>query len=262
MFPYYANNRDAVCQDQETSKIKVKRLKRDTWLRDLFGIDLPFAYWAYDYDEKLSFSSDRLLTWSYYKTIKASSAKYRPQWLAKNNWDQAKAPFSARAAYLYRSVKLQAWKSLHYLLTSIGKGKSFRQRTRLFQYLLNVSNGQTASSDLQNSVQRRHSVKARMVAGKQAAPVSRFYLEDNRLIKEYNVTGMKENRSMPLGSNELKILRYLYWNRKRKDVIETFKSEIDETEITGIIDRHIQLGSIVQFRELLLCVFNDPGYWT
>jgi hypothetical protein len=261
MFPYYANNRDSVCQDQQGSKIKVKRLKRDTWLRDLFGIDLPFAYWAYDYDEKFSFSFDRLLTWSYYKTIKASGAKYRPQWLAKNNWDQVKISPGVRAAYLYRSVKLQAWKCLYYLLTSVGGGKSFRRRTRLFQYLLNVSNSRTASPGAENSVQNRHSVKARMVAGKQGAPVSRFYLEGNRLTKKYNVTGMKENWSLPLGGSELKILRYLYWSRKRKDVIETFKREISETEITGIIDRHIQLGSIVQFRGLLLCVFNDPGYW-
>jgi hypothetical protein len=90
---------------------------------------------------------------------------------------------------------------------------------------------------------------------------SYFFLEDRYLKKEYNGPGKKEKWSVELSSNELRILRYLYWSRKRRQVMETFKEEMSEAEITDIIDRHIKRGSLVQFKDLLLCVFNDPGYW-
>jgi len=42
--------------------------------------------------------------------------------------------------------------------------------------------------------------------------------------------------------------------------MENFKYKMSEVEITDITARHIKLGSLVQFTDLLLCVFNDPGY--
>jgi hypothetical protein len=262
-FPYYANDRDAISKEQEKYKIKVKRLKRDNWLKDLFGIDLPFSHWAFYYDEKPAFSPDRLLVWSYYKTIKAHIAAYRPRWIAKTNWGQVSVPMRTRIAFIYRWLKLVAWKCLHYSLTLIGKGNVFRRRSQIFQYLARVSNTQksTPDTDAEESVQSRHSVRARMVDVKQNVRQSHFYLEGNCLKKEYNGPGKKENWSRDLDSNELKILRFLYWSRKRSKVVETFKNEISEQGISEIIDRHINLSTVVQFRGLLLSVVNDPEFW-
>jgi hypothetical protein len=260
-FPYLANDRDAISQNQEKYKIKVKRLKKDTWLKDVFGIDLPFSHWAFYYNENLAFSLDRLLVWSYYNTIKANVAEHRPRWIAETNWGDVKIPIQARIAFCYRWLKLVAWKCLHYSLTLIGKGNVFRKRSQVFQYLARAANAQTSTRDDEGSVQGRHSIRARMLDVKKNIRQSHFYLEGNCLKKEYNGPGKKENWSREINGNELKVLRYLYWSRKRSKVEETFKNEMIEQEITEIIDCHIKLGTVVQFRGLLLSVVNDPGFW-
>lgn len=260
-FPYVSNNRDSIYKNQERYKIKIRRLKGDTWLKDVFGIDLPFAYWAHSYRERLSFSLDRLVVWSYYETIKADVAVSRARWIANDNWGYVKTPVRARIALFFRSLKLFIWKILHNSLTLIGKGKVFRKRSQLFKYFSSVLEAQKSTSDSKDSVLNRHKISARMISRKGRVQQSLFFLEDSCLKKEYNSPGKKEKWSKELSSSELKILRYLYWSRKHKDVIEKFKHEIREQDIENIIDRHIKQGSLVQFKDLLLCVVNDPGYW-
>jgi hypothetical protein len=262
IFAYYgSNNRDSIYQNQEKYKVKIRRLKGDTWLKDVFGIDLPYSMWAYTYDEKPSFALDRLLIWSYFNTIKARDAVYRPRRTVEANWEEAKIPFRETTAIFSRSLKSFIWKSLHYFLTLIGRGKAFRHRTQFAMYLSKILEAGAAKPDSEESSERTWKLNLRMATRKAKVRQSHFYLQDDRLEKEYNGPGKKEKWAMPLSSNEFKILRYLYWSRKRKQVMEAFKEEMDEQEINKIIDRHIELGTVVQFRDLLLCVVNDPGYW-
>ena len=258
---YGSNNRDSIYRNQEKYKVKIRRLKGDTWLKDVFGLDLPFSMWAHAYDERPSFTLDRLLIWSYFKTIKVGDAVYRPRRTVETNWKEAKIPFQETTAILFRFLRSYTWKSLHYFLTLIGKGKVFRHRTHYFTYLSKILEAGTSQPDPEESSERIWKLNARMVIRKANVRQSHFFLQDGRLEKEYNGPGEKEKWSMPLNNNELKVLRYLYWSRKRNQVMEAFKKEMDVQEISKIIDRHIELGSVVQFRDLLLCVVNDPGYW-
>jgi hypothetical protein len=261
-YPYFANNRDAIYQNQEKFKIKIKRLPGDIWLKEVFGIDLPFSIWAQYYNEKPSFDMDRILGYSYYQAIKARDAVFRPSRLANNNWNKAKRTLRERAAYFYRSLQFFAWESIHYSLQIIGKGNVFRLRTKLFLYFSRVMDAANAiKANSEETLKSRFNQNARVMSTKQYEQPSFFSLRDDCLYKDYAAPGAREKWSLSLNSDERKVIRYLYWSRKRKDVIQKFENENSEPEITEIIECHIKLGSLIQFRNLLLCVVNDPGYW-
>lgn len=259
-FPYASNNRDSLYRNQDKYKIKISRMKGDNWLNHGFGIDLPFSQWSYQYDEKPAFNMDRLVVWSYYKSIKARDAAHGPRKTAQSNWGRVKIPLRVSIAFFSRFLKLYAWKGLHSSLTLIGKGRVFRHRTRLFQYFSKVIGIQKELSDenLESSCKR----SLHMVSKNRAVRPSHFFIEDGQLTKDYNTPGDNEKWSISLGDNELEILRYLYWSRKRNKVRETFKDRISEPELIEVIDRHLKLGSLIEFKGILLCVANDPGYWS
>ncbi|NIM14257.1 MAG: hypothetical protein GTO45_19655 [Candidatus Aminicenantes bacterium] len=264
-FPYFSNNRDGIYQEQDKYMVKIRRRRGDSWLKSIFGIDLPFSQWSHYYDERPKTGYHGrygLLTWTLYKIIKTSDARYRPLQRAKMNWPIPKLRLKRRAASFGIFLQLNALIIFSYfLLLPFGKRKFFRQRTHLFKYLTKVTDTPITGTDSEGALQASCRPKARMISKMAHVRPSHFFLQDNSLKKEYNGPEKKENWTRELHSNELRVLRYLYWTRKRSKVVETFKNEISEQEITEIINRHINLGTVVQFKDLLLSVVNDPGYW-
>jgi hypothetical protein len=248
LFPYESNNRDAIYFDQDKYKIKITQRKGDDWLKKIFNIDLPFSMWTYIYDDKPSFNLENLLRYSYHKTIKKRDLLNVPRLIANINWNSKRFPIAERAAAFFRYLNLYTWESVYGFLQFSRKGKAFRLRSQLFKYFSKLSDAFASSSYVGNG------------SGQQVRQ-SQFYLKGNELVKKFYTPGGRDKRSTTLEKNELKVLRYLYWTQKRDAVIKHFKDEMKEPEITRIIDRHIDLGSVVQFKGLLLCVVNDPGFW-
>ena len=238
LFPYGASNRDAVNEDPTKFKIKTRRIATDTWLKDVFGLPLPFSLWALTYDEKPAFTLDRLLIHSYYKTIKARAAVYQHRWIAGINWGNAAISLRDRIGLFYRLSLFLGWEAVHRFIQLFKGGGVYGKRTRLFVYL-----------SKQMGVAAVESIKPA------------FYLSDGCLYKRSRVPDVKNNWPLPLNDGEQKILRYLYWSRKHEDVIRRFKDEITEPDIDRTITRHLELGSLLRFKNRLLCVVNDPGYW-
>lgn len=257
-FSYAANDRDSIYHNQEKYKVKVRRLKGDSWLDDFFGVKLPFAVWAYAYDEVPSFRWGHPPVYSYYKMIKTRDSVYRPRQTADINWSSGENPFSERIAFGLRKGRAVFWSASHWLSKRISKGNSFAFRNILFLYISNVLNTAITTPDEQDALDGSCKLNTRMSSNVENVKPSSFYLEKGFLKKDYNIPGLKENRSLELDDNELKILRYLYWSRKRKKVIAQFKTEMTEAEVNEIIERHLELGSLVGFKGMLLCVVNDP----
>ena len=136
-----------------------------------------------------------------------------------------------------RYKKYYTWFSLHLTLQCLTGSRAYRQRWKLLQYITKVAQSQPGSRP------------------------SHFFLRDGFLSKDYNAPGTREKWSLFLTESELRVLRYLYWVRKKKSVFDCFEDEMSESEISEILERHIRLGSIVQLKTSLLSVVNDPGYW-
>lgn len=251
LFPYGANNRDAVSQNPRKYRVKIKPLAGDIWLKDVFGLDLPFTIWSHSYKEESSFNTDRLLINSYYRTMQARNAVYHDYWLANMHWGKVEITSRERLEIFSRLLKLAGRVTLHHLLQWIGKGRAFSKRNRLFFYLAKISAGNAPKSS-----PGRH-MKHREIKDEGCY----FFLQEGRLNKDCRAPGIKEKWSLPLNEDEQKILRCLYWTRKTRDVIRQFKDEMSESRVTMIIDRHLKLGSLVRSGDALLCVANDPEYW-
>lgn len=241
--PYGANDRDSIYKNNAHYKIKTKPLSNDTWLEKAFGLKLPFSFWAYNYDHVLSLRTERWGINSYYHYLKSSSNIDRHRRLALKTWNPSKLPLREKHARLGRMVKKMIWGSMFKLFQLSVHGKIFQQRTRLIDHLKENMSLDPHSLSLPD------------------APLSSFYIENNILKKDYRVPGYEDKWEKQLKENELEILRYLYWTRSKKHVTEAFKNKWSEEEINTIVDDHIKRGSIVQFKQLLLCVANDRGYW-
>ncbi len=247
LFPYESNNRDSIYQNQEKYKIKINRLRGDIFLKTIFGIDLPFSQWVYYYDEKPSFNLERLLAHTYYKALMLQQEINLPGQIASANWGETKMLGFARIARFFRLLKSSAWSLLYRSLLLTGKGRALRKRAQLTDHFLKIQEISAPVGASQNA--------------KEASILqSRFYLKDNYLIKEYHIPGATEKWQLEIDPNELKILRHLYWTKKYDDVVKVFKDEIPKAEITRVINRHLERGSLIRFKGLLLSVFNDPDY--
>jgi hypothetical protein len=261
LFPYGSNNRDEIYRDQSKYKVKVKPLKGNTWLYDVFDLGLPFSLWSYYYDERPSFNIDRLSAFTYYEAIKARDAVQRPLQTASLNWGKTKIPLRGKASVLLRNLRFFWWEFFYRIMRVTGKGKIFHKRMELFNYFVKIASSQPPESYEEETSESIWKDDPRMIKMKQKEQPSQFKLVGNSLIKDYSVPGKTEKWSRSLDNNELKILKNLYWTRTRKDVLKKFKDEIGENEIEEIIEKHLGYGSFVPFKGLLLCVANDKEFW-
>lgn len=260
-FPYFSNNRDTIFQEQKRFKVKIKRMKRDHWLKKRFDVDLPFSIWAHTYDEKLSPSQDRLLIWSYHHDVFRGDAVHRARRTAEGNWGNHRIPNREKVSYLSRRISHKMFRGINSAFTAFGKGKAFRERTELFNYFSKVMESEGNDSNLEEADKLGLKLNRRMVSETSKVKRSYFYKDKNRLYKNYHVPGNSETGNWDLNPMEHDILKYLYWTRKRSDVIQEFKDKFNENEINRVLNDHIQYGAVVPFKNLLLCVVNDKEYW-
>lgn len=239
VFPYAANNRDQIFLNQEKYHLKITRNPGDKWLQEAFGVDLPFSIWSHSYSYKPSLAPDHLLTSSYYYALMSRNSAYLPSVFSNIHWKEIKKSLGEQITFFARVLRYFAWVFIHYSFQLFKKGSIFHQRTNLILYFSKVAYN----------------------TGNNSTTKSQFFLQNNCLTKDYHIPGNREKWSLLLNHNELNILRYLYWKRKRHEVIEKFKTVMSEPDIIKFLDRHIKLGTLVQFKDLLLCVVNDPEYW-
>jgi hypothetical protein len=239
-FAYSANNRDALFQNQEKFNIISTHLPGDIFVSTAFGVNVPFSFWSYSYTNKPSLNLEHLLRYVYYQSRKAWTWFEYPRMFVNINWNGTKYPFKEQLAFLARLGKSLAWEVFFRILGLFNKGNVYQQRLRTFSYLAKVSSTEHPESKTKQSS---------------------LLISNNCLVKEYHTPWDKEKFSISLSTEEFKILRYLYWTRKYQDVIDQFKTTINELDIVNIIERHLKLGSLVQFRDSLLCTANDQEYW-
>jgi radical SAM superfamily enzyme YgiQ (UPF0313 family) len=271
-FTYYPNNRDSIFRDQEKYKVKIRRLRGDKWMRYYSEFDLPFSLWSYEYTEVPSLELDRLLIWTYYNSLKAGEAVAKPRRIVEKNWGKLPVTLRETVVRVFKMGKLLWWKALHNFFHLFSTEKSFKKRTKLFLYLSTLqdttSRGKDGSEDSLESRFTRRSISS--VSKKGVHPSYFFIAKEVRsgeevwtLNKEYNAPDYVENWSRVLDQTELGVLRHFYFRGKRADgvkgLIETLN--LEETKITEIIEHHLNLGSLIAYKESLLCVVNDPGYW-
>lgn len=272
-FTYYPNNRDSIYRDQEKYKVRIRRLRGDKWIGHRSGFKLPFSLWSYEYTEVPSFDLDRLLVWTYYNTIRAAEAVSRPRRIAEKNWGKLPVTPRERIVKAYRMSKHLWWKALHNFFHLFSPEKSFKKRTKLFLYLSTLMDTASRGKDsAEDSLESRFTKRSMGTDSKQGVRPSYFFIareeEEGKeawvLNKEYNAPGYAETWSMALDDTELEVLRFFYFRGKRADGVKRLmeKKNMDEAEITAVIEKHLGLGSLVAYKESLLCVVHDPGYWT
>ena len=153
--------------------------------------------------------------------------------------------------------------------------KPFRKRTDLFLYLSKVMNAANREKqDAEDTLESRFTKRSLVSAGLRGVRRCFFYIAKEGegdesgesgwiLRKEYNAPGYVEDWTRSLESNELRLLRYFYVRRRREDGIKYLleNTAMKEQEMTAVIEKHLCLGSLIEFNRSLMCVVHDPGYW-
>lgn len=270
-FAYSSNNRDALYREQEKFKIEVKRLPGDNWLKDVFGIDLPFSQWSHFYVEKPSFKMERLLIWSYYNSIRARDTVYRSQRIAESNWGISGMTFSRRIVHSRRVLKFHFWRLLHNSLQMFHIEKPYRKRTNLFLYLSKVMDAANREkNDAEDTLEGRFTKRSLLSDTTKGVLPSYFYIEAEKeensgwiLKKEYNAPGYSENWSISLEDGEIEVLRHFYLRRRREDGLKWLmeNKNMAKVDVTETVNKHLELGSLIEYKHSLLCVVHDPGFW-
>ena len=272
-FPYYPNNRDSIYWNQEKYKVKIRRLRGDKWMKYYHSeSDLPFSFWSYKYTEVPSFNLDRLLNWTYYQTLRAGEAISKPRRIAEKNWGKLPVTMREMMGKASSTGKRLGWKTLHNFLHLFSREKSFRERTKLFLYLsMLMDNGSRGKDAAEDSLESRFTRRSICSNSKHEVLPSYFFIAKEvragkevwTLNKEYNAPGYVEKWSRVLNQVEVNVLRHFYFRGRRSDgvkrLIET--CNLAEAEIMEVIENHLNLGSLVVYKESLLCVANDPAYW-
>lgn len=239
-FPYSANNRDSIFHDQKKFNVVSKHIAEDGWMKASFGLDIPFSFWAYTYNDRLSFNFFSILSASYYRYYQAMINLNMPRDIAKSSWGITKFPASEGFKYLIRFSKMLFWKVLHGLFSLVKNGGILKERTRLLDYLSDVDVNEQGFSQ---------------------APQSHFFIKGNILVKDYNAPGYREKFNLALPASELKLLRTVYYTKQLDEIKAELKPVISETELDLLLVKHIKLGSIIQYRTQYLSTVNDPEYW-
>jgi hypothetical protein len=226
---YFASSQDQVYDNQDIYRIKMRRASEDVWIKEAFGVDLPLHSrgTTFPYTEQWDWSPDRMLSWFWQRVV--------------SNSDRV----------LGRIPSLLAVGAL----SLSGKRKSYWRRGRLFRYFANVDFAQVPynNSPLEGPGFRpiKHARYKR----------SSFDCRNTVLRKDFELPYKKEHWQLRLSKNELKVLRFLYWSRKEVDLRKRFENVVDADELSKILVRHQELGSILVFNNRFLSVFHDPEYW-
>jgi len=233
-FPYAANGRDTIFEKPEKYGIVIRRLPEDVWMREAFGLDLPFTIWAYSYERTPPKGPRGLAAHCHYRFSQAQKQMIMNR--AAHAAIDRKMPTRLEDLLLHiRHVDVHAWRMAHAILSRIEGVQSFVRRDEIIDYIQRVV----------RNIERP----------------SRLFIRNKTLVKEYHLPGASESFSRPLDAAELRMLRYLYWCRKRQDVLAHFKTEMSKNLMESMIERHLRIGSVVEQKGWLLCVAKDPGFY-
>lgn len=261
-YPYSSNNRDSVFKDQRKYKITSRHITDDIWMEAVYGIRAPFSIWAFDYDEDISPGFERLLAGLYHRGIKARNSIYRPLRIAQANWGSLNLGMRFKLSVLKRKLKFAGIMTFQKILHLTRRGRAYRQREQLFLYLSQVMD-EAAKKESDGYLKKKFNQNARVISSRKISLQHSFcFIKGISLNKISSAPGNQTNWSLVLTEKELEVLRFLYWIRRRNDVIEKFGEEITAADAAGsLIEKFIKLGVIIQFKNMLLCVANDPDYW-
>lgn len=238
LFPYSANKRDNIYNNQEVYNVVIKRNSKDKLLKKVFGVDLPCSYWAYEYKYRFYGSFDYLLKYIYSHINRCHFEEVTLNGIEKQFLTHDDLTNYKYLTDKWHKVELSLWKSALKILSLFKKGEAYQRRLDVYSYL---------AGDINTTLTEK---------------VCSFQITGDALMKNYNFSNIQEKWTIHLDNVEKKILRFLYWRRKMDDVIRKFEPVRSREEIISFINHHIQLGTIIKVDELLLCVANDPGYWS
>jgi hypothetical protein len=91
---------------------------------------------------------------------------------------------------------------------------------------------------------------------------ARFALAGRVLGKDFpaGLPGGGESWRRTLDDDELAVLRYLYHYRKLGEVTRAFAGRISAARVQEILRAHLALGSVFQYGNMVIAVFNDPEF--
>jgi hypothetical protein len=269
-FSYAANRRDKVHTDQERYGIRIHRLRHDIWIKEVFGVDLPFSIWSYYYKPYLYPHPKALVTYAYTKLLQAQRAKIISHVGVRILSGSKYVPLMNKELWQYLVVL--AWKIVLLFTQILACNFAYSRRKRIFEYIDAVyrSHALTAKQSVKEREPEggmtyfswwRHIVKK--WSHRYKVQPSYFQLKNNTLSKIYKLPGRCETWSVQLDEAELNILRALYWRRRRTDLHKSllFSGLVDQTKLEDTLHRFIIQGAIIEVKGWLLSVVNDPGYW-
>jgi tRNA A37 methylthiotransferase MiaB len=270
-FPYAANSRDSIHENQKQYGVKGRRLEGDIWLREIFMVDLPFSIFAFTYKKELFFNLRDMIIYTYVRVVMAQRLMIISDMGPMVLGGKRERTLWQRLALCYRHSDYYLWRFLHLALQIVARSDAFNQRSQIFRYVKQVlrsktigrrSEEQASKTTLISLVARRLRSMVNSRSYWRTVSLAYFYLQGDKLIKEYNTPFLTENWSRRLDQQELQVLEYLYWRRKRQDLVERFKTDFSVSRLNEILEIHIGLGSVIYHQGWLFCVCNYPEYWS
>ncbi|MEX2628482.1 MAG: hypothetical protein WD341_00990 [Tistlia sp.] len=234
-FPYAANGRDDIAAQQERFRVRIERLPKDGWAKELFGLDLPFSIWAHRYRRTGRTDRGELLARVHHRLTLAQTRRRR----AEGAWLVLGGPGSVppRGALMpYRLAEAAARLMLRGAEALAGT-RAYRRRQALID-TLDALRQAAAQPD-------------------QAGPaMPDLRIAGDRLAR---CDPAGQRTQTPLDDAELAVLRVCYWTRTERE-LERALPQLSKERLGEIVARHLALGSLVCHRRALLCVAHDPAF--
>jgi len=266
-FPYAPNCRDAIFHEQEKYKISVRRLPGDVWMKEVFHVDLPFTIWAFSYDRHRPGRLPEFVTYTHHMASQARKRRMVGRIGSMILTRRKELSRRERLVEHLRHLDGQGWRLLHHAAQRLAGDEAYQRRAKIIQYLEDVVRAhahQHAPSREQPPASPGLLGRLRHLARREPTPPaspSRLFIQDTRLIKDYHVPGAEASWSVPLEEAELRVLRFLYWRRRRAEIQRRFEKELGAQGLTELLQRHLQYSSVIEQKGWLLCVANDPSFW-
>jgi radical SAM superfamily enzyme YgiQ (UPF0313 family) len=252
---YLATDRDPMNESQEKFKIMTQPI-HSSWLKRLFGVDLPLSLFSNSYHLRLGRSWAENVTRFYFNSI------YRFD--VDNDRPIPKRAFPLERAFMALK-RLVKWayvgvNGLFCIATQLSIGDlSYWHRFRFLVYLVRTREA-FFGHIRRREIKDFQELDCDRLGGME---VPKLFISGRTLTKKYPDL-FRSKWSFDLAPIEMDLLRYLYWQRSRQNTHREMKTkypEADEVAIESLIEKHMKLGSIMAYRNNLVSVANDPEYF-
>ncbi len=227
-FPYAANARDDLGNHASPISKKTVRNESDRWVELFFHFDMPFTIWAYVPNP--SSEKENFLTSLYRK----KNALYQSFLRSKAAVHLFGHPKSSRY-FTYTRLKFKSLELINKLISGIKRDNPFLKRELVFKDIENIQKNEKDSC--------------------------RFFVEGNILIKNYRIGETKLDFRFTLSEADLRVLRACYWLTTPEKVSSELGVHFSTDTIAESLKRLIERKAIVQYRNFILSIINDPEFW-